>query len=390
MKHNFDKIIDRKNTGSLKYDAWEKAGMPADVLPLWVADMDFETAYEIRKRMQDLCDFGVFGYTDITDEYFDAVKGWFSRRFGWNVKRQWLVTTPGVVNALSVAVRVFTKPGDGVLIQQPVYYPFSNVIKNNDRVIINNTLKYEDGKYSMDLDDLEEKLSADNTKMMILCSPHNPVGRVWERSTLESVGNLCVKHNVILVCDEIHCDFVYDGHTHTSIGNINDEISANVVVCTAPSKTFNLAGLQVSNIFIPNQKLRRRFKSQIVKDGMGRVNMMGMIACQAAYEEGEEWFEELKTYIRDNIKFLNEFVRENMPRIRIIETQGTYLVWLDLSDLNLIDQKDFIVNKAMLWLDSGAIFGDEGKSFERINVACPRATLVEALERLKKAYDGLE
>ena len=389
MKYDFDKIIDRKNTGSLKYDTWEKADMPEEVLPLWVADMDFETATVISDRMKGLCDFGVFGYTDITDEYFAAVQGWFSRRFGWNVRRQWLVMTPGVVNALSVAVRAFTEPGDGVLIQQPVYYPFSNVIKGNDRVIVNNPLIYEDGKYSMDLDDLEIKLSDDNTKMMILCSPHNPVGRVWECEVLKSVGELCINHDVILVCDEIHCDFVYDGYEHTSMGNINEEISDNAIVCTAPTKTFNLAGLQVSNIFIPNQKLRRRFKSQVIRDGMGRVNMMGMIACQAAYEEGEEWFEELKNYIQGNIKFLNKFIKERMSEIKVIETQGTYLVWLDLSALNLIDQKDFIVNKAKLWLDSGAIFGDAGKNFERINVACPRATLTEALERLEKAYNTL-
>lgn len=389
MKYDFDTIVDRYNTGSVKYDTAERSGMPADVMPMWVADMDFRAPDEIVSRMRQLCDFGVFGYTMVTDSYFDAVRNWFSSRFDWEVERKWLVTTPGVVFALSAAVKAFTEPGEGVLIQRPVYYPFTEVVENNGRVVVNSSLRYDKGSYAIDYEDLEAKLARDDVKLMLICSPHNPVGRVWTRDELSKVCRLCLKYNVKMVSDEIHADFVFANREHVPLASLSEQVRENCVVCTAPSKSFNLAGLQISNIFIPNRDMRHAFRRELEKTGLFGVNMVGLCACQAAYESGGEWLDQLKEYLEGNIQFLKSFVNEHMPRIKVVDTEGTYLVWMDLQELNLVDQKDFIVNKAGLWLDTGSMFGEEGRGFERINVACPRAVLEEALNRLKRAYDAL-
>ena len=389
MKYDFDTIVDRYNTGSVKYDTVERSGMPADVMPMWVADMDLRAPDEIVSRMRQLCDFGVFGYTMVTDSYFDAVRNWFSSRFDWEVERKWLVTTPGVVFALSAAVKAFTEPGEGVLIQRPVYYPFTEVVENNGRVVVNSSLRYDKGSYAIDYEDLEAKLARDDVKLMLICSPHNPVGRVWTRDELSKVCRLCLKYNVKMVSDEIHADFVFANREHVPLASLSEQVRENCVVCTAPSKSFNLAGLQISNIFIPNRDMRHAFRRELEKTGLFGVNMVGLCACQAAYESGGEWLDQLKEYLEGNIQFLKSFVNEHMPRIKVVDTEGTYLVWMDLQELNLVDQKDFIVNKAGLWLDTGSMFGDEGRGFERINVACPRTVLEEALNRLKRAYDAL-
>lgn len=389
MKYDFDTIVDRYNTGSVKYDTVERSGMPADVMPMWVADMDFRAPDEIVSRMRQLCDFGVYGYTMVTDSYFDAVRNWFSSRFDWEVERKWLVTTPGVVFALSAAVKAFTEPGEGVLIQRPVYYPFTEVVENNGRVVVNSSLRYDKGSYAIDYEDLEAKLARDDVKLMLICSPHNPVGRVWTRDELSKVCRLCLKYNVKMVSDEIHADFVFANREHVPLASLSEQVRENCVVCTAPSKSFNLAGLQISNIFIPDRDMRHAFRRELEKTGLFGVNMVGLCACQAAYESGGEWLDQLKEYLEGNIQFLKSFVNEHMPRIKVVDTEGTYLVWMDLQELNLVDQKDFIVNKARLWLDTGSMFGDEGRGFERINVACPRTVLEEALNRLKRAYDAL-
>lgn len=389
MKYDFDTIVDRYNTGSVKYDTAERSGMPADVMPMWVADMDLRAPDEIVSRMRQLCDFGVYGYTMVTDSYFDAVRNWFSSRFDWEVERKWLVTTPGVVFALSAAVKAFTEPGEGVLIQRPVYYPFTEVVENNGRVVVNSSLRYDKGSYAIDYEDLEAKLARDDVKLMLICSPHNPVGRVWTRDELSKVCRLCLKYNVKMVSDEIHADFVFANREHVPLASLSEQVRENCVVCTAPSKSFNLAGLQISNIFIPNRDMRHAFRRELEKTGLFGVNMVGLCACQAAYESGGEWLDQLKEYLEGNIQFLKSFVNEHMPRIKVVDTEGTYLVWMDLQELNLVDQKDFIVNKAGLWLDTGSMFGDEGRGFERINVACPRTVLEEALNRLKRAYDAL-
>lgn len=387
MKHDFDKEIDRRNTNSVKYDFAAECGMPEDVLPLWVADMDFQAPEAVRQRLAEISRFGVYGYSNSRDDYFAAVQKWYSTNFSWKPKKEWLVKTPGVVLAIAAAIRAFTEPGDGVMIQQPVYYPFRNTILANDRECVNSPLVLEDGRYRMDLDDMEQKIREHDVKLFILCSPHNPVGRVWTKDELAAAGRLCEKYDVIVVSDEIHSDFTYGGLTHTVFPSISPQLAERTILCTAPSKTFNLAGLQVSNIFVPDQKLRRAMRRAIDQTGYGNLNMMGLAACQAAYEEGEDWLQDLKRYLTDNLTYLRQRIKEDLPRIRLIEPEGTYLVWLDLRELDLSEeeQRKLIVDDARLWLDTGTMFGAEGAGFERINIACPRSTLKEAMDRLARA-----
>lgn len=387
MKYNFDEIIDRRNTDSVKYDLVEKSGKPADVLPLWVADMDFRTAPGIIERLSADAAFGIYGYSEGGEEYFRAVSGWYRERFGWHVKKEWLVQTPGVVFAINIAVRALTEEGDAVIIQQPVYYPFSAAIKNNGRKLVNNGLALRDGHYEIDFDDFEKKIVDNDVKLFILCSPHNPVGRVWTREELQRIGEICLAHKVKIVSDEIHSDFVYEGHKHHVFTTVDPAFEEISIVCTAPSKTFNLAGLQVSNIFIPNQQMREAFEKQMQQIGYGGINLIGLHACQAAYETGKEWLEELKTYLKGNLDFVREYLEKNLSAIKLVEPEGTYLIWLDCRGLGLPEEEleHLIVQEAKLWLDAGAMFGAAGEGFERVNIACPRAVVKEAMERLNKA-----
>lgn len=387
MKYNFDEIIDRRNTDSVKYDLVAKSGKPADVLPLWVADMDFRTAPGIIERLAADAAFGIYGYTEGGEDYFRAVSGWYRERFGWQVERDWLVQTPGVVFAINIAVRALTEEGDAVIIQQPVYYPFSAAIRDNGRKLVNSGLVLRDGRYEIDFDDFEKKIVENDVKLFILCSPHNPVGRVWTREELRRVGEICLAHDVKVVSDEIHSDFVYEGHKHHVFTTVDPAFGAVSIVCTAPSKTFNLAGLQVSNIFIPDQRMREAFQRQMQMIGYGGINLAGLHACQAAYETGREWLDELKVYLRGNLDFVREYLVKNLPMIRLVEPEGTYLAWLDCRSLGLQEEEleHLIVQEARLWLDAGAMFGAGGEGFERINIACPRAVLAEAMERLNRA-----
>lgn len=390
-KYNFDEVIDRHNTACLKYDFAVQRGRPQDVLPFWVADMDFSIAREIQEALLTRCQHAIFGYSESDDAYFSAVHDWYAKHFGWETQQEWLTKTPGVVFALAMAVKAFTKAGDGVLINQPVYYPFSEVIKDNKRELINAPLVLKDGKYSLDFADLEAKIVAHNVKLYILCSPHNPVGRVWTREELQKIGDICLKHGVVIVSDEIHSDFVWGENKHTVFATLGEKYAQNCVVCTAPSKTFNIAGLQVSNIFIPNKKLRQAFRHEVAAAGYSQVNTLGLVACEAAYRYGEDWLLQVKEYIADNIKFVNAYLQEKLPQIKMLEPQGTYLVWLDCSALGLTaeEREQWLWHKAHLWLDGGGIFGPEGQAFERINVACPRSTLEQGLAQLKRAVDAL-
>ncbi len=387
MKYDFDAVIDRRGTNSLKYDFAKERGKREDVLPLWVADMDFRTAPEILERLEQVVQHGIFGYSEGKEDYFLAVQHWYKEYFSWETKERWLVKTPGVVFAIAAAIRAFTKEGDGVLLQQPVYYPFRETIADNHRVPVNSPLKQVNGRYEMDFEDLEKKIRENHVKLFLLCSPHNPVGRVWEEWELRKVGEICLRYGVLVVSDEIHSDFTYEGHTHHVFAGLSPEFSEITITCTAPSKTFNLAGLQISNIFIPNAKLREAFKKAIAAAGYSQVNLMGLTACQAAYEKGRPWLEEVKAYLADNLAFVREYLKEQLPQIRLVEPEGTYLLWLDFRALGLTEnqREDLIVRKARLWLDSGAMFGQDGEGFERINIACPRATLRQALEQLKEA-----
>ena len=382
---DFDRIIDRKNTRCLKYDFAVKRGMPEDVLPLWVADMDFETSSYIEDALTERVQEGIFGYSDVQTPYFEIIRDWMIRHHDWEPQEKWLIKTPGVVFALAMAVKAYTDPGDKVLLQQPVYYPFSEVITDNGREVVSNDLVLtEDGTYKIDFADFEQKIIANGIKLFLLCSPHNPVGRVWTKEELEKIGDICVKHGVTVVSDEIHNDFIWEG-THTVFAGIKKEFADISVTCTSPSKTFNLASMLISNIFIPNQILRRKFRKEMDRAGISQLSVLGLVATEAAYAHGDEWYAAMKNYVRDNIAFARAYVEENLPGVHMIDTQGTYLIWLDFRQTGLtVEQLDHkIIYEAGLWLDSGKIFGKTGEGFERINVACPRAVLQEALDRIR-------
>lgn len=387
MPVDFDTVPNRRGTNCFKYDFAREMGMPEDVLPLWVADMDFPTAPAVLERLHALAEHGIFGYTGVKDAYFSAVHNWYAQRFGWETQRSWLVTTPGVVFAIAIAIRAFTQKGDAILIQQPVYYPFADKVTENDRQLVVNPLILKNGRYEMDFADMERKIADNHVKMLLLCSPHNPVGRVWTKEELLRVGEICQKHGVLVVSDEIHADFTYAGHTHRVFASVKSEFANFTITCTAPSKTFNLAGLQNSNIFIPNRQLRHAYKKELSACGCGGTNCMGMAACQAAYEAGADWLEQLKQYLAGNLAYVRQFLREKLPDIALIEPEGTYLVWLDLRKLGLTEQqqRQLIVQDAKLWLDTGTLFGQGGEGFERINIACPRATIEQAMQRLERA-----
>ena len=385
---NLDNIIDRRNTDCLKFDAAVRRGYPEDILPLWVADMDFPVAQPVIEAIQKRTAHGIFGYSEPDPKrFYHVLEQWFREQHHWQIQKDWLLQTPGVVFALAMAVKAFTDPGDAVLIQQPVYYPFSEVILDNGRRRVSSDLVLKDGHYEIDFTDFEQKIIANQVKLFLMCSPHNPAGRVWTREELETVAGICHKHNVIVVADEIHEDFVWTERLHIPYATLGETFAQQTVICTAPSKTFNLAGLQVSNIFIPNYELRRKVRHEINASGYSQLNTLGLVACEAAYQYGLPWLEEVKQYLRENINFTRAFLQQHIPQISLIEPEGTYLLWLDCRGLGLTNTEleELIVKKAGLWLDSGAIFGAAGKGFQRVNAACPRSVLREALERIQKA-----
>ena len=383
---DFDKIVDRRNTRCLKYDFAVERHMPADVLPLWVADMDFETSSYIEDALIERAKHAIYGYSEVKNPYFDILKNWMKKHHDWDIQGKWLIKTPGVVFALAMAVKAYTEPGDAVLIQQPVYYPFSEVIKDNGRNVVSNTLYLgEDNRYHIDFEDFEQKIVAHKIKLFLLCNPHNPVGRVWTKEELTRLGDICVKHHVTVVSDEIHEDFVFKGK-HQVFANVKKEYEDITVTCTAPSKTFNIASLMISNILIPNPELKRKFKHQMDAAGISQLNVLGLVACEVAYDHGEEWYQAMKAYVKENIEFVKQYVEEQLPGVNMVEHEGTYLVWLDFrgTGLSVEELDDKIINQAKLWLDSGKIFGSCGEGFQRINVACPRKVLEEAMDRIKK------
>lgn len=387
MSYNFDEIIDRKYTNSIKYDFAVERGKPHDVIPLWVADMDFKVPPEVIDALVKASQYGIFGYTEVKKDYFEALYNWFKERFNFTIEPGWLVKTPGVVFAIAASIRALTNEGDAVMIQRPVYYPFSETIIANNRKLVNNPLVYENGAYRIDFDDFEVKIAENNVKMFILCSPHNPVGRVWTKEELIKMGDICRKHGVIVVSDEIHADFTYAGYKHHVFAGLKKEYLENSIVMTAPSKTFNLAGLQVSNIFIANEEIRRKFREEIKRTGYSQLNTMGLAACKAAYTYGAKWLDELLVYLKGNLDFIRSFLNEKMPGIKLVEPQGTYLVWLDFNGHGMDNDEleNLIVNKAKLWLSNGEGFGPEGRGFMRVNIACPRAVLEKAFNQLYKA-----
>jgi len=383
MKYDFDRVIDRSNTCSIKYEpAWR--GKPADVLPLWVADMDFAVPPCVQDALIRRAQHGIFGYSEPDAAYFNAVQKWFEKRFNWAVQRDWLTITPGVVNALYIAVRSLTEPGDGIVIQQPVYYPFESSVRKTGRQLLINELVYSGGRYSIDFQDFEEKIK--QAKMFILCNPHNPVGRVWKADELTRMGEICLRHGVTVIADEIHGDFIFPGHKHIVFASLNQDFADITLTCTSPSKTFNLAGLMSANIFISNKELRDKFKDEYTRSGLSQPGIMGLVACRAAYEDGAEWLEQLLDYLAENIRLLKTYLADHIPQIKLIEPEGTYLAWLDCNELGLSAQEldEALTHKGKLWLSAGSSFGKGGKGFERVNVACPRSVLRNALERLEE------
>lgn len=382
---DFDRVIDRKGTDCLKYDFAKRRGMPEDVLPLWVADMDFKTSSYVEDAVIERTKHGIFGYSEMQEPYFNAAAGWMKRHHEWDVKESWLIKTPGVVFALAMAVKAYTDVGDAILIQQPVYYPFSEVIEDNKRVIVSNDLYIgEDNRYHIDLEDFEKKIISYHVKLFLLCNPHNPTGRVFSKEELTGMGDICLKHGVIVVSDEIHNDFVWKG-SHTVFAAAKKEYEDICIICTSASKTFNLASMLISNIFIPNHDLRAKFRKEVDAAGISQLSILGLAATQAAYEHGDEWYQAMHSYVRDNIDHVKRYVKENMPGVTVVDGEGTYLVWLNFKNTG-IDAEELdrrIIHDAKLWLDSGRIFGAVGKGFQRINVAAPRSVITECLNRIK-------
>ncbi len=384
---NFDDPVNRYETDCLKYDFAKKRGKPEGLLSFWVADMDFRVSSYIQDALREVVEHGVFGYSESRVRYFNAVKNWMKTRHNFDVKEDALVKTPGVVYALAQAVKAFTKPEDAVLIQNPVYYPFADVVRDNGRKLVSSDLvQQSDGKYVVDFDDFDRKIVENNVKLFLLCSPHNPVGRVWTREELETLGDICVKRNVVVVADEIHHDFVFQGK-HVVFETIKPEFAQRTVTCTSPSKSFNIAGLQTSNIFITNPKLRAQFKRAIDASGYSQLNTFGLAATRAAYENGAEWLDALIKYIDANLDFAVDYVNNEIPRAKTRKNEGTYLLWIDLRDSGWTDDEieSVVVNDAKLWLDGGPMFGAPGRGFQRMNLACSRSYLAQGLANLKRA-----
>ncbi|HYE81652.1 MAG TPA: PatB family C-S lyase [Clostridia bacterium] len=388
MHYNFDKSIDRMGTGSVKWDYLDRVFGNSEVLPMWVADMDFEVPQPVIDAVVKRARHGIYGYTNRPDSFYASIADWTEKRHGWHIEKDWIWVCPGVVPALSFSVLSYTEPGDKVLVQTPVYYPFFSAIESNGRVIVNNRLKQEGGRYLMDFEDLDTKLGS-GVKVMILCSPHNPVGRVWSRDELTKVGKLCIKHNVILVSDEIHSDLIYSGNVHTPAASISEELAKRTVTCLAPSKTFNIAGLSTSVAIIPDMALRKKFNNTIKGLGVEMSNLFGITALEAAYTHGAEWLDQLLAYLEDNLNFLLDYFRNNIPGIKVFKPEGTYLIWLDCRELgmNQKDLADFFISKALVGLNDGSAFGEGGEGFMRMNIACPRSLLEVGLKRIRESVD---
>jgi cystathionine beta-lyase len=384
MKYDFDTVIDRRGTYSVKWDAADQRFKVKDILPMWVADMDFKSPPAVTEALRTVADCGIYGYTSIPDSYYEAVIGWMNKRHGWDIRREWIVPTTGVVPALRLLVKAFTQPGDKVIVQTPVYYPFFGAIKDSNCELLDNPLRLDGTKYMMDLDDLERKITL-NTKMILLCNPHNPISRVWDREELEKLGNICLKHNILVISDEIHGDIVYRGYRHVPFTSIADKFIEKAIVCTAASKTFNLPGLRTSNIIIANPDLRNRFTGIMRNCGMSSPNMFGIAATEAAYRGGEEWLEQLLNYLQGNFEFVTRFIEEKIPGARLIQPQGTYLLWLDLRNCGIAPERlgTCVREEARVATEAGTLFGCLENGFERMNIACSQSVLAEGLRRIE-------
>ena len=383
MKYNFDEIIPRRGTNSYK---WDSAG-DADVLPMWVADMDFRTAPPVVEALRKRVEHGIFGYVRVPDAYYAAVTNWFARRHDWQIEKEWIIYTTGVVPALSAVIKALTAPGDKVMVQTPVYNCFFSSIRNNGCGMIANPLIYRNGTYQRDFADLEQKAADPSVKVLLLCNPHNPAGRVWTKQELTRIGDICIRNNVWVVADEIHCELVFPGHTYIPFASISQEFLMHSVTCTSPSKAFNLAGLQIANIISADTDIRTKIDKAININEVCDVNPFGVEALMAAYNDGEEWLEELKQYLFANYNYLRVYFEEYLPEFPVATLEGTYLVWADCSVLNQSSDETVktLLEKEKLWVNEGSLYGEAGEGFIRINIACPRQQLIEGLNRLRRA-----
>lgn len=383
--YDFDKVVDRESTANIKYDLREKFFEKKDVLPMWVADMDFETPNFIRNAVKNRLEHPIYGYTFRDDGYTKSIINWVEERHNWKLEKDWIVYSPGIVPALNFSTLAFTVPGDSILVQSPVYFPFFTAATDHDRKLLNNQLVYENGRYTIDFDDFEEK--AKSASMFFLSSPHNPVGRVWTYEELTRLGNICVENNVIIISDEIHNDLILPGYKHTPMASISEEIANITVTCIAPSKTFNLAGLATSSVIISNEELREKFEKIINTLHLSLGNIFGAVASQAGYNHGQNWVDELMKYVATNNSLLMEGLKDT--KIKIIVPEATYLTWLDFNDYKIDDDriKEILINVAGLGLSHGPMFGDGGQGFQRINLAAPKSIILTAIQKISDAFN---
>ena len=383
MKYDFDEIIPRRGTNSYKWDS----ARDADILPMWVADMDFRTAPSVVEALKRRVEHGIFGYVRVPDAYYAAVTNWFARRHDWQIEKEWIIYTTGVVPALSAVIKALTVPGDKVMVQTPVYNCFFSSIRNNGCGMIANPLIYRNGTYQIDFADLEQKAADPSVKVLLLCNPHNPAGRVWTKQELTRIGDICIRNNVWVIADEIHCELVFPGHTYIPFASISQEFLMHSVTCTSPSKAFNLAGLQIANIISADTDIRIKIDKAINVNEVCDVNPFGVEALMAAYNDSEEWLEELKQYLFANYNYLRAYFAECLPKFPVSMLEGTYLVWVDCSVLNQSSDKivKTLLEKEKLWVNEGGLYGEAGEGFIRINIACPRQQLIEGLNRLRRA-----
>ncbi|MDW3228971.1 MAG: PatB family C-S lyase [Acidobacteriota bacterium] len=389
-RYDFDRGLDRRNTCSLKWDFCQQVlGVP-EVIPMWVADMDFAAPPEVVEAINKRAAHGAYGYPSIPRSLWTSIINWMKARHNWEIKREWLSLSQGVVPALNLCIQSYTAPGDKVIVQSPVYYPFFSAVENNGRRIVRNPLIFENNYWKMDLADLEKKIDR-RTRMLILCSPHNPVGRVWKREELEQLAEICLKHDLLIISDEIHTEHVYRGFKHLPLASISREISNRTVTLTAPSKAFNLAGLTTSVVIASNSRLLDLYTIQLENLGLTVNNIFGLVALEAAYTHGARWLEELVDYLEDNLDFARKYFEDRLPQIRFLKPEGTYLALLDCRGLGLAQKEldEFFLKKAKVYFDQGPIFGEELQGFERMNLACPRRILEEALQRIEKALAEL-
>lgn len=386
MKYDFDRVIDRRATDSIKWSRNEKMFGSTDVISAWIADMDFEAPPAVIEALRARAAHGIYGYPIRPPDYYAPLVNWMQKRHRWNIEIGWLTHTPGVIPGLTFAIHAFTQPGDKIIIQPPVYPPFFAVVKNNGRQLVSNPLKFADGKYRMDLENLEKQIDA-RTKLLILCSPHNPVGRVWTREELTQLGELCLRRNILIVSDEIHCDLILRGHQHTPLASLSDELAQNTITCVAPSKTFNIPGLYTAAAIIPNARLRAQFNTVRENLGLEGTNIFGLAGFHAAYRDGAEWLDQLLEYLQGNVEFLQNYFKNSIPRIPFIVPEGTYLAWLDARGLGLDEAglRKWMRERARVAMNEGHTFGEEGRGFLRLNFGCPRATLAEIARRIEQA-----